>query len=178
MLKSKPRASESNVVSWERKEKWAQPACVQKTADLQWSASPEPAETLGHPVHWSGGGSKIMELQITTRTIMCIWKMTWKKAESNCFTNSPQMRWWGQAWEVWSTLHKVGKGNRGTNRWRWWGWFQLWTTPSALNAKWGSIKHREEHKGTVSSVAQSCPTLRPHESQHARLPCRSPQRHS
>ena len=25
-----------------------------------------------------------------------------------------------------------------------------------------------------SSVAQSCPTLRPHESQHARLPCLSP----
>ena len=25
-----------------------------------------------------------------------------------------------------------------------------------------------------SSVAQSCPTLRPHESQHARLPCPSP----
>ena len=42
----------------ERKEKWAQPAGVQKAADPQRSPSPEPAETLGHPVHWSGGRFK------------------------------------------------------------------------------------------------------------------------
>jgi len=41
-------------------------------------------------------------------------------------------------------------------------------------------EHREmnntiiEVKNEFSSVAQSCPTLRPHESQHARPPCPSP----
>ena len=30
------------------------------------------------------------------------------------------------------------------------------------------------HKVQFSSVTQSCPTLRPHESQHARSPCPSP----
>ena len=41
---------------------------------------------------------------------------------------------------------------------------------------WYPGLHPEEkgQKGQFSSVAQSCPTLRPHESQHTRPPCPSP----
>ena len=36
------------------------------------------------------------------------------------------------------------------------------------------IKKRREEYTEFSSVAQSCPTLQPHESQHARVPCPLP----
>ena len=37
-----------------------------------------------------------------------------------------------------------------------------------------SIKSFRESSVQFSLVAQLCPTLRPHESQHARFPCQSP----
>jgi len=45
--------------------------------------------------------------------------------------------------------------------------------------KWGLIKlkasaQQKKLSDQIRSVAQSCPTLRPHESQHARPPCPSP----
>ena len=64
-------------------------------------------------------------------------------------------------------------------------WFPLWWTDSCgyfclkklLNQDW--IQHRMIifslfSSVQFSSVTQSCPTLRPHESQHARPPCPSP----
>ena len=54
----------------------------------------------------------------------------------------------------------------------WWDWaykevMESFNNPNTLNRLWlSSVQFR--------SVAQSCPTLRPHESQHARPPCPSP----
>ena len=43
-----------------------------------------------------------------------------------------------------------------------------------IMSSWDLLVLRHHQWTSVSSVAQSCPTLRPHESQHSRPPCPSP----
>ena len=49
-------------------------------------------------------------------------------------------------------------------------------SPWAPTTEWGSLRPSRSQFSSVQfiSVAQSCPTLGPHESQHARPPCPSP----
>ena len=55
---------------------------------------------------------------------------------------------------------------------------QTWIQFPITSLIWPWLNHLNscqlENKSQIRSVAQSCPTLRPHESQHARPPCPSP----
>ena len=65
-------------------------------------------------------------------------------------------------WEAWrATVHGVAKT-----------WTRL-SSEIATNSRDLKV-NRLQRLAQFSSVAQSCPTLRPHESQHARPPCPSP----
>lgn len=156
MLKSKPRTSESNVVSWKRgrsnEHNW--PA-FKRQHDLQWSSLPELAEMLGHLVHWSGVRFKAngvtnhfqnnyvhLENDMEKNIIKLFYKFPTNekmRAGMGSVEYPPQSR----------------QRNRGTNQWRWWGWLQLWTqSEGRLNikknttAQLGSKTKQEQMKKT------------------------------
>ena len=84
-----------------------------------------------------------------------------------------------------TSLSRIGEGNGNPlqcsclenprDGGAWWaavyGVAQSWTRLKRLS---GSSSRKKINTFSLSSVAQSCPTLPPHESQHARPPCPSP----
>ena len=71
------------------------------------------------------------------------------------------------------SLNKEGDSDRCYNMGESWGHYTKWNKPVTK----GQILHDSIYISTsvqFSSVAQSCLTLRPHESQHASPPCPSP----
>ena len=144
MLKSKPRTSESNVVSWKRgrrnEHNW--PA-FKRQQDLQWSSLPELAEMLGHLVHWSGVRFKDngvtnhfqnnyvhLENDMEKSIIKLFYKFpTNEKMRAGIGSvEYPPQSWQGEP------------GNQPV---------EVVGLISALNAKWGSIKCGEKHNGTA-----------------------------
>ena len=91
--------------------------------------------------------------------------------------NKGDLDWEGKLWkkgaqQVEEALLMLGGSFGDSLSLHVWNVFDLmteaWGTGSSLGLSGSCLNHQ------FSSVAQSCPTLRPHESQHARPPCPSP----